>query len=71
MLGLFIFIVGNLSLPFYIYGQVQNMDALAKLSQFIPMLERKHFYILAGLAIIMDIWILISHKKQRAYKIKR
>ena len=71
VLGLFILIVGHLTMVFYIYGQMQNMDALAELAQFMPILEETHLYILAALAIALDIWIIISHKKQREYKIKR
>lgn len=70
-IGIFILIVGHLSIVFFIYSQIQGMDTLAKLAQVIPMLEKTHLYILAGLAMILDVWILISHKKQREYKIKR
>lgn len=71
VLGLFILIVGHLTIVFFFYGQMQNMDALQELASFIPILDKSHLYILAGLAIALDIWIIISHKKQREYKIKR
>ncbi len=71
ILGLFILIIGHLAIVFFIYGQMESMDALHELASFIPILEKTHLYILAGLAIALDIWIIISHKKQREYKIKR
>jgi len=71
ILGLFTLIIGHLTMVFFIYGQMEDMDALAELAQFMPMLEKTHLYILAGLALALDVWIIISHKKQREYKIKR
>jgi len=71
VLGLFILIVGHLAIVFFIFGEMQNMDTLGELALFMPILEKTHLYILASLAIILDIWILISHKKQREHKIKR
>lgn len=69
--GLFILIVGHLVLAFMIYGKVTHTDALKTLAGFLPILSPTHMYILAGLAIIADLWIFISHKKERADKIKR
>lgn len=71
MLGLFILIVGHLTLVFYAYGLYTKTDALAELDTFIPILSQTQLYIVAGLAITLDVWIYISHKKQREYKIKR
>ncbi len=71
ILGLFILIVGHLTIVFYGYGKLNHIDALTELAQALPVLEKLHLYALAGLAIAMDIWILISHKKEREHKIKR
>jgi cadmium resistance protein CadD (predicted permease) len=71
IIGLFILIVGHLSIVFFIYGIATNTDALAELELFIPILEQNHLYIVAGLALLLDIWIIISQKKRRDYKIKR
>ncbi|WP_038247648.1 hypothetical protein [Ghiorsea bivora] len=71
VLGLFVLIIGHLTIVFFIYGQMKNMDALHELALSMPVLEKSHLYILAGLAIALDIWIVISHKKQRKHKIKR
>jgi hypothetical protein len=71
VLGLLVMIIGHLAIAFFIYGKTQNIDALAELAQFMPMLKETHFYILAGLALALDVWIFISHKKQREHKIKR
>ena len=71
VVGLFILIVGHLVWAFLLFGMVTHTDALKDLESFLPMLSPTYMYILAGLAIIADIWIFISHKKERAYKIKR
>jgi len=71
ILGLLILIIGHLTIVFFIYGQIADVDALIDLVKFIPILGKSHLYILAALAVALDIWIIISHKKQREYKIKR
>jgi hypothetical protein len=71
VLGLFVLIVGHLVWAFMLYGMVTDTDALKDLESFLPMLSQTYMYILAGLAVVADIWILISHKKERAYKIQR
>jgi len=71
ILGLFILIVGHLTIAFYIYGTLNNIDSLDELAQILPVLKKIHLYLLAGLAVALDIWIIISHKKEREYKIKR
>ena len=71
IVGLFVLIIGHLTMVFYAYGIFTGTDAIAELKAYLPMLEQEHFYIVAGLAILLDIWILVSQKKQREYKIKR
>ena len=71
VVGLFILIIGHLVWAFIVFGMVTHTDALKDLENFLPMLSQTHMYILAGLAIIADIWIFISHRKERAYKIER
>jgi len=71
ILSLFILIVGHLVIVFFAYGKYTNTDALTDLASYLPVLESQHLYIIAILAIIADVWILISHKKERAHKIKR
>jgi hypothetical protein len=71
MLGLFVLIVGHLVWAFLIYGMITDTDALKDLESFLPMLSQTYMYILAGLAVAADVWIWISHKKERAYKIQR
>ncbi|MDQ6989013.1 MAG: hypothetical protein Q9M19_03960 [Mariprofundaceae bacterium] len=66
ILGLFVLIVGHVIIVFYIYGKMDDSDALAELAAFIPFLEPQYFYIVAGLAILVDIWAIISQK--RAYE---
>jgi hypothetical protein len=71
ILGLFIIIIGHLVWAFIAYGFFTSSDALADLERFLPVLQQLHLYILAGLAILADIWVFISHKKARQYKIQR
>ncbi|MDQ7003412.1 MAG: hypothetical protein Q9N67_00190 [Ghiorsea sp.] len=61
--ALFILIVGHLVWIFIIYGMMTNTDALKDLTTFIPALHHNHMYILAGLALLADLWILISPKR--------
>ncbi len=71
ILGLFILIVGHLAIAFFIYGEVTKTDALAELETYLPFLTKTHLFILAGLAVAGDVWVIISSKKQREYEIKR
>jgi len=71
VLGLFILIVGHLVWVFFAYGIITNTDTLAELALFTPTLTKTHFYIVGFLAVCIDIWIMVSLKKQREHKIKR
>ena len=71
ILALFIVIVGHLVWAFFFYGLFTQTDALAELESAFPILTMPYLYILAALAVVGDIWIFISHKKQLEYKIKR
>lgn len=71
ILALFILIVGHLVWVFMIYGIMTNTDAIADLERFLPILQQMHLYILAGLAILADIWIFISQRNERKQRIKR
>ncbi len=68
---LFVIILGHLTLVFAAYGMSTHSNTLAELEAYVPFLKETHLYILAGLAIAADIWIFISHRKERAYKIER
>lgn len=70
-LSLFILIIGHLVWVFIAYGLITHTDALKDLETFLPLLKPLHLYTLAGLAILADIWIIISQKKERAQKLKR
>jgi len=63
--ALIILIVGHLVWVFMIYGILTHTDTLKELDTFLPMLSHLHMHILAGLALIMDIWIFVSHRKER------
>ena len=71
IIGLFILIIGHLVMVLFAYGKYTETDALADLADYLPLLESNHLYIVAGLAVIADIWIVISHKKQLNHKIQR
>lgn len=71
ILGLFILIIGHLTLVFFVYGKMTGTEALVDLANYLMILEPKHLYIVAGLAIVADVWIMISYKKQREHKIQR
>jgi len=63
--ALFILIVGHLVWVFIGYGIMTNSNALLDLEAFLPMLSEAQLFTLAGLAIVADIWILISQHKQK------
>ncbi|PCI02261.1 MAG: hypothetical protein COB79_02515 [Zetaproteobacteria bacterium] len=65
ILALLILIIGHLVWVFIIYGVMTDTDALKDLTRFLPMLHQNHMYILAGLAILADVWIFISQRKER------
>ena len=71
IISLFIIIIGHLVIAFFAYGKYTGTDALSELADYLPVLETPHLYMIAGLAVIADIWIIISQKKARDYKIKR
>lgn len=71
VLSLLILIIGHLVWVFVFFGLITHTDAIKDLELFLPLFKPFHLYILAGLALIADIWIFISHKKERAHKIKR
>lgn len=71
VISLFIVIVGHLTILFFLYGMFTNSDALAELEKFVPMLSKPYLLIVAVLAIAVDIWIVISQKREREKKIKR
>jgi len=61
--ALFIIIVGHLVIVFYAYGKFTQTNALADLQTFLPMLSVTWLYALAGITVLMDIWIFNSQKK--------
>ena len=71
IIGLFILIVGHLVIAFFAYGKYTETDALSDLASYLPFIDAQYLYIVAGLALIADVWIVISHKKERNYKIQR
>ncbi|HID35801.1 MAG TPA: hypothetical protein EYP39_00255 [Ghiorsea sp.] len=71
ILALFILIIGHLVWVFIAYGMVTNTDAIADLERFLPVLQQLHLYMLAGLALLADIWILISQKNEHKQHLKR
>jgi len=71
ILGLFIIIIGHLVIAFFIYGQLKQADAINELSAFLPFLETQHLYAIAVFAIIIDIWVMVSHKKAYEKQFKR
>ncbi len=66
ILGLFVIIVGHVVITFFVYGKFTDSDALLELAVDFPFLEVSPLYLTAGLAIVLDIWMLISQK--RAYE---
>jgi len=71
ILGLIVLIIGHLVWAFIIYGIITDSDALKDLEPFLPMLNATYMYILAGLAVLADIWIFVSQKKERNRALKR
>ena len=71
ILALFILIMGHLVWVFIAYGMMTNTDAIADLERFLPILQQLHLYILAGLAMLADIWIFMSQKNERKQRLKR
>lgn len=71
LLTLFILIAGHLVWLFITYGIFTNTDALKDLESFLPILSQNQMYLLAGLAIVMDIWIIFSHQKERKKHLQR
>ena len=69
--ALLILIIGHLVWVFIAYGIATKTDALHELESFLPMLSQTHMYILAGLAVVADIWIFISHRKERTKHLQR
>ena len=71
IISLFIMIIGHLAIVFYGYGIATGSETFKELAKFLPGLEEMHLFIIAGLAVAFDIWIVISQKKARDKKIKR
>ncbi|MDX8387419.1 MAG: hypothetical protein R8M46_02650 [Ghiorsea sp.] len=70
-LGLSTLIIGHLSLVFIMYGLVKDIDGLAELESFFPLLSQTLLYLMTAAALILDVWIYVSHKKQLQHKIQR
>jgi heme/copper-type cytochrome/quinol oxidase subunit 2 len=66
--GLFVLIFGHLVIVFALYGRALDTNALAELERFIPFLKESYLFVLAGLAILLDIWIVYSVRAERKNK---
>jgi len=71
VISLFILIIGHLTIVFIIYGKLEGRDTLLELEAFVPMLSQANLYVAAGLALLLDVWIIKSMHDQRHHKIRR